>query len=103
MLGDFNGSGLSLYTEKLIGGSRACVGFKFDTERKIYVPNTFLNDDIRERVISPYQVIAVFAQTTKNDYSENVYYARKVKWDKVIYPPEFSYLPKPGFENAMHE
>lgn len=98
MGGDFNGSGISLYTEKLIGSSRACVGFKLDAERKIYVPNTFLNDDIRERVVSPYQVIAVFVRASKSSYSKNVYYARKVNWDRIIYPAEFSYLPKPDFE-----
>lgn len=96
MMGDFNNTGSKLYTEKLAGDSRACVGFRKDAERNIFVPNTFLNDDIRHRVIYPYQVVAVFIQNAKDaDYSESVYYAKKAKWNAVEFPAKYSHLPFP--------
>ncbi len=46
MVGDFNGCNPKLYTEKLAGGVKACLGF-IKTYRAEYVPNTVLNTDIR--------------------------------------------------------
>lgn len=46
MVGDFNGCNPKLYTEKLAGGVKACLGF-IKTHRAEYVPNTALNTDIR--------------------------------------------------------
>ena len=46
MVGDFNGCNPKLYTEKLAGGVKACLGF-VKTHRAEYVPNTVLNTDIR--------------------------------------------------------
>lgn len=94
MLGDYSGNGINLYTEKLIGNVKACVGF-VKTKNDIYVPNTVLNVDIRSYVKKPTRVIAVYRKNKKEEkYSEMVYKAKNVDWYKTCYPKKFEYLLK---------
>ncbi len=50
MIGDYNMSQPKLYTERIAGGIKACVGFIKSGGTGRYVPNTVLNGDIRNKV-----------------------------------------------------
>ncbi len=92
MLGDFSGAKINLYTEKLVGNTSACVGF-VSTKDSEYAPNTLLNVDIRQITTQPYRIIATFKKSINDEiYSELVYKARKLDWDKIKFPEEYSYL-----------
>lgn len=95
MMGSFNGAGLSLYTENLVGSENACMGFVRD-QNQTYFPNTVLAGDVRQRIRDSYRVVAVY-RTERNCpyFSEMVYTAKNVDWSRVIYPPQFIALPKP--------
>lgn len=95
MAGDYNGCIPKLYTEKLTGGVKACLGF-VKTKYHAYVPNTVLNIDIRTAVRFPLQVIAVYRKKqTDSTYTELVYKARKIDWGKIAFPDEYRFVPKP--------
>lgn len=94
MIGDYNSINPRLYTEKLVGGIKACVGFVVTAPSGRYVPNTVLKVDIRDYATNTARVIAVFRKGKNDDiYSELTYKAKKVDWQSVKYPEEFSYLP----------
>ena len=46
MIGSYDQSKVLLYTERLVGSVRGCMGFV--TEGDYYVPNTVLREDIRK-------------------------------------------------------
>lgn len=76
MVGDFNGCNPKLYTEKLAGGVKACLGF-IKTHRAEYVPNTVLNTDIRTVTKISQQVIATYRRkNSASPYQELVYKAK---------------------------
>ena len=78
MVGDFNGCNPKLYTEKLAGGVKACLGF-VKTHRAEYVPNTVLNTDIRTVTKISQQVIATYRRkNSASPYQELVYKAKKL-------------------------
>ena len=78
MVGDFNGCNPKLYTEKLAGGVKACLGF-VKTHRAEYVPNTVLNTDIRTVSKISQQVIATYRRKrADSSYQELVYKAKKL-------------------------
>lgn len=58
MVGEFNNSGLSLYTQKVVGTVRVCMGLVKDSSDPFYVPNTVLKTDIRSTTIPPALKIA---------------------------------------------
>lgn len=100
MVGDFNGCNPKLYTEKLTGGVKACLGF-VKTHRAEYVPNTVLNTDIRTVTKISQQVIATYRRkNSASPYQELVYKAKKIDWDTIIFPKEYDYLTKPGKDGA---
>ena len=92
MVGDFNG--YKLYTEKLAGGVKACLGF-VKTHRAEYVPNTVLNTDIRTVTKISQQVIATYRRKrADSSYQELVYRTKKIDWDALTFPKEYDYLAK---------
>ncbi|MCD7883984.1 MAG: PBECR4 domain-containing protein [Lachnospiraceae bacterium] len=95
MVADYNGINPRLYTEKLAGNVKACIGFVWSGNIG-YVPNTLLNLDIRKTSEAQRRIIVTYRKK-RNDsaYSEMVYYAKKVDWAKIKYPDEYAYLPKP--------
>lgn len=94
--GDFGGSGIRLYTEKLAGGIKGCIGFVKAEETSEWVPNTLLNEDIRKLSKNRKQVIATYRKyRTEDKYTEIVYRARKIEWERVNYPKELKDLPIP--------
>lgn len=91
MIGDYNSANPKLYTEKLVGSVKACVGFVSSNQR--YVPNTVLQVDIRDYTSNTVRVIAVFRKLrTSEIYEELTYKAKKVEWEKVCYPEKYAYL-----------
>lgn len=96
MMGSFNGVGVSLCTENLVGSENACMGFVRDQRQNYYSPNTVLAGDVRQWIRDSYRVVAVY-RTERNCpfFSELVYTAKNVDWSRVIYPPKYIALPKP--------
>ena len=94
VVGDFNGCNPKLYTEKLAGGVKACLGF-VKTPYSEYVPNTVLNIDIRTATRLPLQVIATYRRKRSDSvYNELVYKAKKIDWDNITFPKDYDYLSK---------
>jgi len=97
MIGDFNTSRPKLYTEKLAGGTKACVGFVVDKRSGQFVPNTVLKEDIRNISSSLLRVLAIFRKSANElQYSECTYTAKKVDWSSVVLPKEISYITLPS-------
>lgn len=96
MIGDFTNRHPALFTEKLAGNERACVGFTFDKGLGCYAPNTVLKLDMRDEISNRQRIIAAYRKR-KDDvqYSELVYKAKKVEWTKVKYPEAFAYIQVP--------
>lgn len=93
MIGTYNSSKPYLYTDKIAGSTKACIGFVIDSIQGCYVPNTLLKDDIRHNVYSYVQVVAAFRKTTSEQkYNELTYRAKQIEWDKIKLPEGFEYL-----------
>ena len=91
MIGDYNSCNPKLYTNKLVGGVTACIGF-LDAENK-YVPNTVLKTDIRDLVSQTLRIIAIYRKDKfAEKYDEITYKQSKIDWDDVKYPNELLYL-----------
>lgn len=88
-VGEYNHQKPVLYTEKLAGSVKGCMGFVEDEKSKRYVPNTLLEADIRDCIKTPYRIVATFRKRKEEaEYKEVVYVAKKVDWDKVEFPAE---------------
>ncbi len=82
MIGTYSGSRPMLYTDKLAGNVKGCVGFFLDEKRGYYVPNTILNEDIRKLVIDGKRVVRVYRKDIgERKYTEVVYEAKNVDWN----------------------
>lgn len=96
IVGNFSSLRPKLYTEKLAGGSKGCMGFCIDAVTGNYVPNTVLNEDIRDNVDEWARVIAVYRKDiTQEKYVEITYLAKKIDWASISFPEPYSDLPKP--------
>ena len=95
-IGSYNQKRPALYTERLAGNIKGCMGFVEDKKSKRYVPNTVLKVDIRDYVLKTDRILVTYRKY-KNDksYSEIVYAAKRVEWDKIKFPDEYRHLPKP--------
>lgn len=94
MAGDFDGLHQGLYTEKLAGGIKACLGFVRTTKGK-FVPNTVLQIDIRQAVKRCLSVIATYHKmATDTTYTDLVYKSKIIEWDKIIFPSSLHNLPR---------
>ena len=80
MIGEFTDQGPMLFTEKVAGNVRGCIGFVKDRNTKLNVPNTLLKKDIRDVTKKPMQKI--YAILSKN-YTEDKY-SKIEKLDKNI-------------------
>lgn len=74
MIGNYNGSGNYLYTERLAGGIGGCMGFVENKGTSFMAPNTVLREDIRKLVTNYFQVVAIY--------------------EKPIQEPMYPYRPK---------
>lgn len=80
MIGDYIGAGkISLYTEKLAGNTTGCLGFIRKNGQTEYIPNTALNQDIRDITHSPQEPIkAIFKKSIRDGkYNQICYTAKK--------------------------
>lgn len=96
MLGDYNMSQPKLYTDKIAGSLSACMGFVRNGGTGRFVPNTVLEGDIRSKVHRADRIILTYRKKRGEEfYSEIVFTAKKVDWEKLILPDEYCYLPLP--------
>ena len=93
MIGTYNLNKPNLYTDKIAGGIKACMGFVIDENHNSYVPNTLLKEDIRHIVNNYARVILVFRKDIHEDnYKELTYRVKNVTWDKVKIPEDIASL-----------
>ena len=92
MIGDFNSPRLKLYTDKLVGGTKACVGLK-KSNAVSYVPNTVLNEDIRKEASDICEVLAVFRKNINESlYNEVTHKGRSLDPQALSLPQNYQYL-----------
>lgn len=104
--GDFGGNGIHLYTEKLAGGVKGCIGFIMADETSEWIPNTLLSEDIRKVSRDRQRIIATYRKKKKEEtYREIVYCAKKIEWSTIQYPDSLKNLPAPksDMENPVSE
>ena len=94
MVGAYNSAMPRLYTEKIVGSVRACMGFTRDRKTLEYVPNTVVQEDARNLIQSnPARVVAVFRKRISEEkYEELTYKAKKVDWPALVFPAGYEYL-----------
>jgi hypothetical protein len=92
MVGDYNSVRSMLYTEKLVGNTTACLGFVF--QDGFYIPNTALEEDIRNLSLKPTQrVLAIFRKPAKIDrYQEMCYLAKGIDINSIALPHDIKKL-----------
>ena len=96
MIGEYNGSMPVLFTERIAGSTSACMGFVRSDENGRYIPNTILKGDVRTLVHKADRIIATYRKKrSESQYSEIVYAAKKVDWEKIVLPSNFQNLPLP--------
>lgn len=96
LIGDYNMQQPKLYTEKAVGGVKACMGFVRNDGVGRYVPNTVLEGDVRQKVNTADRIIATFRKSrTDEKYSECIHLAKDIDWSKIQVPAEYAYLPLP--------
>ena len=77
-IGDFLRIGNLLKTDILIGTTRnVCLGLKFIANKKIYVPNTVLKEDIRKITSNKNRIIVILKKNIKENKYENITYIHK--------------------------
>lgn len=93
MIGDYNSPKPKLYTEKLAGNVKACMGFRADVLTGNYVPDTVLNEDVRNHIVNQARVIAVF-RTAPNEtlFNEKTYNAKDVDLTTITFPEHYQYI-----------
>ena len=101
MIGDYDSAKPKLYTEKLAGGTKACLGFSVDKMSGQYVPNTVLNEDIRKYVTNYVRVIAVYRKKAEEErYKEVTYRVKDINWADIQYPDRYDYLSEENRANG---
>ena len=93
MIGDFQSDKPRLYTEKLAGGTTACMGFVLNDKTNHYFPNTVLKENIKKQTSGQVRVIACFRKR-KNElqYSEITYLAKNIDCEMIACPTGYEYL-----------
>ena len=75
---------------------KGCMGFLKTGKKGRLVPNTLLEEDIRKLTRDALRIIVTYSKAMiKETYSEIVYVAKKVEWEKIQFPDEYKYLPLP--------
>ena len=96
-IGSFDVRTVKLYTEKIAGSVKGCLGFIHDDVVNKNVPNTVLKTDIRDCTNETKRILVTYRKKkTDTNYREIVYVAKNVDWDTVNFPKEFDYLVKPN-------
>ena len=92
MLGDYADTGDFLYTEKLAGHIRGCIGFQLGDKAPYYSPNTALRTDIRNNTTFSRKILAIYAkQIGALHYdSSPVMVAKELRSKELIWPDVIS-------------
>lgn len=70
-----------------------CMGFVFDQQLLKYVPNTLIQEDIRNIASSQGRVLTVYRKDIRADrYTEITYKAPKLEYSSIQFPEGFDYL-----------
>lgn len=72
IIGDYNHTQPKLFTDKLAGNIRGCMGF--DKFGKYYIPKTLLQADIRDITAEPERIIAIFSKNIKDELYNKLLY-----------------------------
>lgn len=103
MIGDYTGSRIDLYTEKVAGTTSACLGLIKNGND--YVPNTVLSEDVRR--ITPHppgKIFAIFKKSVKDGvYSELTYQSKNIELTKKCLPAGFINRVKPELLGTIAE
>lgn len=95
MIGNYNHTHPLLYTEKLVGGVKWALGFRNVNGAGDYVPDTLLEGDIRNNIQESYRIIATYIKTAGEEtYTRRVYLAKKIDYDRLVYPVDWERYPK---------
>lgn len=92
MVGDFQSNSTcgKLYTEKIVGNERGCLGFKLDEKSNYMIPNTLLQEDIRDITTKSNKLMAIYMKDVKDPlYNHMCYLAKGIEleeccWNKEI-------------------
>lgn len=96
LAGDYNFRKPVLVTDKLAGNIRGGMGFVFDSSYRCYVPNTVLNEDLRNNIRNQQRILLAYKKRIQDEkYQELVYHAKKFDFHKLVLPEGFEYLPMP--------
>ena len=88
MIGNYNGSKIDLYTEKITGTTTACLGLIH--KNNLYFPNSVLNEDIRTVIPKPPgKIFAIFKKKIGDScYTQMTYKHNKLSTIKKSIPRE---------------
>lgn len=101
MMGSYNESHPLLYTEKLVGGVKWALGFRDVTGQGDYVPDTLLEGDIRDQVRESFRILATYVKSTGEErFTQRVYKAKRIDYERLIYPEDWGELPRLVEEDA---
>lgn len=83
MIGQYSNNKNKLFTEKIVGNIRYCLGFiKKD---KFYIPNTTLNEDIREVTCIQNRIIAILSKNIKDkNYNKLTYISKDFDFTDIL-------------------
>lgn len=89
MIGNYTGSNIELYTEKVTGTTAACLGLI--QKNNCYIPNSVLKEDIRALVPRPPgKIYAIFKKKISDEtYSQLTYKNNNLDIIKKCLPKEF--------------
>lgn len=77
MIGNYNNTNIYLQTEKLAGNTNACMGFVRDNKNELFVPNTILKEDIRNKTKGTDKIIAILKKDITQRLYQNITYLKK--------------------------
>lgn len=92
MIGRSSGGGNRLYTERLAGNIRGCMGFVLGDKTPCYSPNTVLKEDIRNIVIKPQKLLAVYGRPVNSELYPHkpLNTAKELRGKELHWTPEIS-------------
>lgn len=92
MMGDYNGTGNYLFTEKLAGTVVGRMGFRFDGAEGQFIANTVLKEDVRNVTVEKSQIIAVYQKCVGEAFYPNtpITCIKPLRNRTLVWPAEIS-------------
>lgn len=91
MMGDYSNYSPRLYTEKLVGGTRACMGF-IKNDKGVYVPNTVLNESIKHLITNQKKILLMITKDLSNGDYTVVKTSSKFDIDTIVMPEGYEHI-----------